>query len=125
MRYSEAVGSSGQLRRIFALLLACVWITSTASAEHLSAEFPICQPDRAPCCPLPVNSAPETCPACHISIGVAEKEESPSASVLVTRQAKSGTHSKPNRTVRLALRELTPGLRFQPAVFHLKDDLRI
>jgi hypothetical protein len=121
----KLVSSSGQLRRIFALLLACVWITSTSSAEHLSAEFPLCQPDHSPCCPLPVNSAPESCPACQVSITVAEKEESASESAPLTHHSEIDYYSKPNPLIRLALRELTPGLRYQPTVFQLKDDLRI
>ena len=110
---------------MFALLLACVWITSLSFAEHLTAEFPLCQPDHSPCCPLPVNSAPETCPACQVSVTVAERGESPSEGVPLTPHAEKDQHSRPNPLIRLTPRELTPGLRYQAAVFDLKDDLRI
>jgi hypothetical protein len=110
---------------MFALFLACVWITSASFAEHLSAEFPLCQPDHSPCCPLPVNYAPGSCPACQVSVTVAEKEESKSEKVRFTSGSESVLHAKPDLLIQVAPRELILGLRFNPTVFQLKDDLRI
>jgi hypothetical protein len=110
---------------MFALFLVCVWITSAAFAEHLSAEFALCQPDHSPCCPLPVNYAPGSCPACQVSSTVAKKEESPAEGVRLTPLGESVHYTGPDLRIRKPLRELTPGLRYDPAVFQLKDDLRI
>jgi hypothetical protein len=110
---------------MFSLLLACLWITSASFAVHLSAEFPLCQPDHSPCCPLPVNNAAESCPACQVSANVAEKEESKSEAVGFTPRPESVQDFGTQPLRRVALRELTQGLRYYPMVFQLKDDLRI
>jgi hypothetical protein len=114
-----------QLRRMLSLLLACLWITSASFAEHLSAEFPLCQPEHSPCCPLPLNNASQSCPACQVSVTVAEKEESKSERVRFAKLPQKVHDSRPHPLVRASLRELTPGLRYHPAVFQLKDDLRV
>jgi hypothetical protein len=110
---------------MFALLLACLWITSASFAEHLSAKFPLCQPDHSPCCPLPVNNAPGSCPACRAPITAAEKEESKSEEVRFTPRSEFVDHSRPTLLLHVALQELTQGLRYHPTVFQLKDDLRV
>jgi hypothetical protein len=110
---------------MFALLLACLWITSASFAEHLSAEFPLCQPDHSPCCPLPVNNAPESCPACHAPVTVAEKEESNSEGVRITLRSECVPHPRPVLLIHMGRREFESGLRYRPTVFQLKDDLRI
>ena len=110
---------------MFALLLACLWLTSAPFAEHLSAEFPLCQPEHSPCCPLPVNNAPASCPACQASSTVAEKEESKSEEVRLAPRYERVPRYELARPVPVVLRELTPGLRYHTAVFQLKDDLRI
>ncbi|HEY9138244.1 MAG TPA: hypothetical protein VIM67_08235, partial [Terriglobus sp.] len=92
---------------------------------HLSAEFPLCQPEHLPCCPLPVNSAAETCPACQVTVTVAEKEESKSERLHLTPRAATVHDPRPRPLIHSPQRELTQGLRYHPAVFQLKDDLRI
>jgi hypothetical protein len=121
----KTVIRGSHLRRIFALLLACLWITSASFAEHLSAKFPLCQPDHSPCCPLPVNNAPESCPACRAPIAAAEKEESKSEEVRFIPRTESVDHSRATVVLDVALRELTRGLCYHPTVFQLKDDLRV
>ena len=110
---------------MFALLLAFVWLTSASFAEHLSAEFPLCQPEHTPCCPLPVNYTPGSCPACQVSVTVPEKEESKSEKVRFAARSESVLHPRPDTQIRVVLREFTPGLRYHPTVFQLKDDLRV
>jgi hypothetical protein len=110
---------------MFALLLACLWLTSASFAEHLSAKFPLCEPDHSPCCPLPVNNAPVSCPACQAPISAAEKQESKSEEVRFTPRSECVHHTRPVLQLDLALHELTQGLRYYPTVFQLKDDLRI
>ena len=116
---------SRHVRRLFSLLLAGLWITSASFAEHVSAEFPFCQPDHSPCCPLPVNYAPGPCPACQVNLTVSEREESKSEEVRFTALSESVPLSRPDPQIRVAPKELTPGLRYHPAVFQLKDDLRV
>ena len=117
------------LRAVLSLLLACLWITTASWAEHVSAEFPLCQPAHSPCCPLPANNTSESCPACHISDTVAtrktlehEREQEGLKSVPQTQTAFSH-QAKQHGTA--SHRELTAGLRYEPTVFDLKDDLRI
>jgi len=110
---------------MFALLLACLWLTSASFAEHLSAKFPLCEPDRSPCCPLPANNAPESCPACRAPITAAEKQESKSEEVRFTPRSECVLRTRAALPPRVALHELTQGLRYHPTVFQLKDDLRI
>ena len=126
-RYSLSVKLRRHLRTFFALLLAGLWITTASWAEHVSAEFPLCQPAHSPCCPQPVNNSSESCPACHISDTVAakktlehERERSKSLP-----QIQNWLSHQANPLVTAPPRELTPGLCYRPTVFDLKDDLHI
>ena len=111
------------LRGFFSLILACLWITTASWAEHVSAEFLLCQPAQSPCCPQPANNTSESCPACHISVTVATKETREQERV----KSLPRTQNAFSATLRVTAshRELTPGLRYRPTVFDLKDDLRI
>ena len=113
------------LRAIFSLLLACLWITTASWAEHVSAEFSLCQPAQSPCCPQPVNNTSESCPACHISVTVAAKETVKQERLKSPPQTQNALNHQANPPVAASRRELTPGLRYQPTVFDLKDDFRI
>ncbi|HEY9125892.1 MAG TPA: hypothetical protein VIM62_02140 [Acidobacteriaceae bacterium] len=110
---------------MFALVLICFWITSASFAEHAWAEFPLCQPDQAPCCPLPENNAPESCPACQVSIAAAQKEESKADETQLAGRSERASYFRADIFIPGARRELTPGLRYHPTVFQLKDDFRI
>jgi len=128
-RYSLNVKAGGRLRSFLCLLLACVWITTASWAEHVAAEFPLCQPAQSPCCPQPANNTSESCPACHIANAVAarksveqEREQEAAKSLPRTRNAH---RDQANPRVGAFRRELTRGLYYQPTVFDLKDDFRI
>jgi hypothetical protein len=113
-------------RRIFAVALACFWFTSASFAEHLSAEFPFCQPDHSPCCPQPFSSTPGSCPACQTPVAVAAKHESKSDSVRVTPRYEQIVYcSRRPVRIRVSPREIIAGLRYHPTVFQFKEDLRI
>jgi hypothetical protein len=114
-----------RLRALFSLFLACLWITTACWAEHVSAEFPLCQPTKSPCCPQPVNNTNESCPACHISVTVAAKKTFEQERLKPRRQKRVALNHWSSPPVITSRRELTQGFRFQPTVFDLKDDLRI
>jgi hypothetical protein len=116
---------SRHLRGFFSLLLACLWITTASLAEHISAEFPLCQPAQSPCCPQPANNTSESCPACHISVTVAAKETREQERLKSLPQARNALSRQPNPPVTVSRRELTPGLHYRTTVFDLKDDLRV
>jgi hypothetical protein len=112
------------------LLMVCLWVTSAAFAEHVSAEFSLCQPDRSPCCPQPVNNAGnsgESCPACRIVVSVAEKDSKEQDQEQPRLASRTGDQRlrRPSRPAIASHRELTDGLRYRRVVFDLKDDLRI
>src|SRR5271154_1907448 len=113
------------LRRFFALLVGCLWITTASLAEHVSAEFPFCQPSHSPCCPQPVNNSNESCPACHISVTVALKENGQQERQNSLARTRNKPSPRPTPPVIASFRELTPGIRYRPAIFDLKDDLRV
>jgi hypothetical protein len=119
------VSQSRHLRRVFSLLLACLWIANASFAQHLSAEFPLCQPERFPCCPLPINNARQSCPACQVSLVIAKKEELKSEAARFASLPKGPHNFPPQPLIDEPLQELTQGLRYHPVVFQLKDDLRI
>jgi hypothetical protein len=123
-RYSLNV-KLGRVRTFFSLFLACLWITTASLAEHVSAEFPLCQPTHSPCCPQPVNNTSESCPACHISVTVAAKKTLEQERFKPRPQTQDALNHRANPAVVAPHRELTAGLRYQPTVFDLKDDLRI
>jgi len=114
-----------RLRTLFSLFLACVWITTASWAEYVSAEFPLCQPTHSPCCPQPVNNSSESCPACHISITVAAKKTLEQERLKPRPQKRAALNHWSIPPVITSHRELSPGLRYRPMVFDLKDDLRI
>jgi hypothetical protein len=116
---------SRHLRGFFSLFLACLWITTTSLAEHVSAEFPLCQPTQSPCCPQPTNSTSESCPACHISVTIAAKETRERERLKSLPQTQNAFNHRANPPVTASRRELTPGLHYQTTVFDLKDDLRV
>ena len=124
-RYSFCVNRSHHLRGFFSVLVGCVWITTACFAEHVSAEFPLCQPAQSPCCPQPANNTSESCPACHITTTVAAKDTREQERLNSIPQAQNALRRRPCPPVTASRRESTPGLRYQPAVFDLKDDLRI
>jgi hypothetical protein len=106
-----------------------MWITTASWAEHVAAEFPLCQPARSPCCPQPVNNTGESCPACHVSSAVAakrsvEQEREQENSKSVSRTPRALSHQANVRVI-VSRRELTRGLYYRPTVFGLKDDFRI
>jgi hypothetical protein len=105
--------------------MICVWIATASFAEHVSAQFPLCQPAHSPCCPLPANNTSESCPACHVTVTIAKKETHEQKRVDPLSQAQNVVRQLPNRPVIASQRELTPGLRYRTAIFDLKDDLRI
>ena len=72
-----------------------------------------------------MNDAPGSCPACQVPVTVAAKEEGKSGEVRLESRSESVPYSRPVPRIRLALRELTLGLRYHPTVFQLKDDLRV
>lgn len=113
------------VRRMLALFLVCFWITSASFAEHLSAEFPLCQPDHSPCCPLPENNAPESCPACQVTVTAVQKEESRADQGQLVARSESVAYPAPDIFVPADVHELTRGLGHHPTVFQLKDDMRI
>lgn len=117
------------LRVVLSLLLACLWITTASSAEHVAAEFPLCQPAHSPCCPQPANNTSESCPACHTSDPVAEKktveQEREQEELKCRLRTQTAIIHQANPSLTAARRELTAGFRYQPMVFDLKDDLRI
>ena len=124
-RYSQNVKRNRHLRVFFSLLVICGWIATASFAEHVSAQFPLCQPAQSPCCPLPANNTSESCPACHVTVTIAKKETHEQKRVDPLSQAQNVVRQLPNRPVIASQRELTPGLRYRTAIFDLKDDLRI
>jgi hypothetical protein len=125
----SVVKAGRSVRALLALLLACLWITTASWAEHVAAEFPLCQPAHSPCCPQPVNNTNESCPACHISDTVAakksvEQEREQEGSKSLPRAQNAANH-RANPRVTAFRREHTRGLYYQPTVFDLKDDLRV
>ena len=117
------------LRALLPLLAVCLWITAASWAEHVAAEFPLCQPAKSPCCPLPAKNTGESCPACHISNAVAAKKSVEQEREQEGSKSASRTPGALNRRVGsrvvVSRRELTRGLHYRPTVFGLKDDLRI
>jgi hypothetical protein len=114
------------LRGFLSLFLALSWVTTAAFAEHASAKFPLCQPEKTPCCPQPANVPNGYCPACRLSVPVATKdtsEQKRSEAVSLTRY----TRSDPPIPPIVASRREPPGtgLHHRRTVFDLKDDLRI
>lgn len=117
------------LRAVLSLLLVCLWITTASWAEHVAAEFVLCQPAHSPCCPQPASNTSESCPACHVSETVAEKkivEQKRGQEELECRpQTQAAISHQAGPSLAAAHCELTAGFRYQPMVFDLKDDLRI
>jgi hypothetical protein len=124
-RYSRSVKHGRHLRGFFSLFVICVWIATASFAEHVSAQFPLCQPSQSPCCPLPANNSSESCPACHVTVTVAEEQTREQEQSDPLPQAQNAGGQRPNSPVVASRRELTPGLRYRAAVFDLKADLRI
>lgn len=114
-----------QLRGLFSLLLLCLWITTASLAEHVSADFPLCQPEHLPCCPQPVNNTNESCPACHVSVLVAAKETQQQERLEFYPSTRNAPRERLGLLPTASRRELIPGLRHRIAVFDFKDDLRI
>jgi len=124
-QYSRSVKCWIHRRGLLPLLLACLWIATAAFAEHASAEFPLCQPERSPCCPPSANTTNISCPACSLSAPIAANDKSEHEA---SRSVPHANHTPGLRTglpVAASVRELTPGLRYQRTVFALKDDLRV
>jgi hypothetical protein len=113
------------LRGLLPLFLACLFVTGTIFAERASAEFPLCQPERSPCCPQSTNTTNASCPACGLSAPIAAKDTSEQKRPRQVSQVKKAPSYRPVKVVIASFRELTPGLRYQRTVFDLKDDLRI
>jgi len=113
------------LRQLFVLLLACVWFTSTSYAETLSAEYPFCQPEHSPCCPLPVSNGPGSCPVCLTPLKVAEKHEARTRQDRPAPRRVRPFEWRLRPTRELLPPEFTAGLRYLPNVFQLKEDLRV
>jgi len=113
------------------LLLACAWIATASFAEHVSAEFPLCRPERTPCCPPPANNNSESCPACHVSVSTVAAKDASEPGTRERRQRNffpAAENARPRQTGLSAIasrRELTRGLRYRAPVFELKEDLRI
>jgi hypothetical protein len=124
-RYSRSVKLGSHLRGLFSLLVICVWIATACFAEHVSAQFPLCQPSQSPCCPLPANNSSESCPACNVTVTVAEKQTREQDQSNPLPQAQNVGSQRPNSPVIASRRELTPGLSYRTPVFDLKVDLRI
>ena len=124
-RYSLSVEHGRHLRWFISLLVICVWIATASFAEHVFAQFPLCQPSQSPCCPLPANNTSESCPACHVTVTVAEKQTREQERFNPLPQAQNVVSQRPNSPVIASQRELTPGLRYRTSVFNFKDDLRI
>ena len=124
-RYSRSVKHGRHLRRFFSLFVICVWIATACFAEHVSTPFPLCQPSQSPCCPLPANNNSESCPACQVTITVAEEQTGEQERLNPLPQAQNVVSQWSNSPVIASQRELTPGLQYRTSVFDLKDDLRI
>ncbi len=113
-----------RVRTFFSLFLACLWITTASLAEHVLAEFPLCQPTHSPCCPQPANNTSESCPACHIPVTVAAKKTLEQERLKPRAQTRAALNHRAPPPVIASHRELTAGLRYQRTVFDLKDDFR-
>jgi hypothetical protein len=124
-RYSLSVKLGSHLRGLFSLLVICVWIATACFTDHVSAQFPLCQPSQSPCCPLPANNSSESCPACHVTVTVAEEQTREQEGLNPIPQAQNVDSQRSNSPVIASRRELTPGLHYRTAVFDLKVDLRI
>ena len=106
------------------LALAAVWmLTSTAAGAAVVPAMHCLAPDM-PCCP-PSHSGTAQCLASECIEQVPQKAEARlDVQVNVVRLAAS-LHDVPTQLSPAPVRELQSGLRFQTAVFRLKDDLRI
>ena len=116
---------SRHVRGFLALLLACLWIAAASWAEHISAEFPLCQPAQSPCCPQPASNTSESCPACHISVTIAAKDIREQERLKSLPKARIALSHQPKPPATSSRRELTAGLCNRTTVFDLKDDLRV
>ncbi len=124
-RYSMSVISRSRLRRFFALLVGCLWLTTASLAEQVSAQFPLCQPSHSPCCPEPAGNSSESCPVCYVSASAALKEDGQQERSESLARAENARISQPSRSAIASLPQVTLGASHRPCVFALKDDLRI
>src|ERR1700733_133973 len=116
-------------RLLCTLLLAAAWMASVSWTESAFAQFILCQPAQSPCCPQPGNNTSESCPACQLAANSAFRQTRDPEDGQSQRQRDflpAHVSRKPNRrSPRGPRRKLVQGLRYQPGVFDLKDDLRI
>jgi hypothetical protein len=112
--------------RALALALAAVWVVTLAFADTAVTPAMHCQRGHMPCCPQSGSS--ENCSSARCTEQIPEKAEAQ----LTQAQEDEGQAAVPailppsaNRFAPEPTQELTAGLRYQTAVFRLKDDLRI
>lgn len=110
--------------RLLALALAAVWVATLALADTAVTPAMQCQRRHMPCCPRGSNG--EGCSDARCTEQVPEKSETQ-----VVRATDDEAVVIPPIRINAPLRpavqpvsELTSGLRYQPSVFRLKDDLR-
>ncbi len=111
--------------RALALALAVVWIATLAIGDTAVTPAMHCQRGHMPCCPQ--NSNGESCSSARCTEQVPEKSETQAAGerrdeAIAVAPVRVDA---PNRVATVPARELTAGLRYEAAVFRLKDDLRI
>lgn len=102
--------------------LAAVWMATGLAAGAAVTPAMHCHNGAMPCCP-PAGSESAQCAGAQCTEAVPQKAETGvriDAPALPFAGATSSRQSSPS-----PICELTAGLRFQAAVFRLKDDLRI
>jgi hypothetical protein len=111
--------------RVLALGLSAVWVVTLATAGTAVTPAMHCQRSHMPCCPRSGNG--ESCSDARCTEQVPEKTEGQANQAteyeaVAVAPVRGEAQGRPRR---VPMPELTLGLRYQAAVFRLKDDLRI
>jgi hypothetical protein len=119
----------GWQRRIFrglTSMLAAIWMVSVVASGSLANPSMPCHGMPMPCCPPSGSSA--QCSVAQCSGAQCIEQIPQKAEMSAPLPALEATRIQQTFAVNWraeAARELNSGLRFEPAVFRLKDDLRI
>lgn len=114
-----------RVRAAAALVLASVWIFTLAWTDWAVVPAMHCQRSHMPCCPR-TGSNTESCSSGPCLEQVPEKAETQNSQAdSLPPSTAAAAISAPAIAAPAGARDFLTGLCFEPAVFRLKDDLRI
>ena len=113
-----------RILRLLTLGLVAVWMLTSTAAGAAVVPAMHCPAADMPCCP-PSHSGTAQCLASECIEQVPQKAEGRLDVQVNVLRLSAPLHDVPAQLSPAPVRELHPGLRFETAVFRLKDDLRI